>query len=131
MSSEENKAFVRQYFAALSGKDKPASVVNQYVGEEDAGLRQHIVDAERGFPHYELIAEEMIAEGDQVVVKARVRGTHAGEFVGIPASGRQVNVEGVLIYRITNGKITEHWMLMDNMTLLQQIGALPAPNSSR
>jgi predicted ester cyclase len=130
MSAEENKAFVRRYFEALSGKDKPESVVVQYVGDEDAELKQHIVDAEQGFPHYELIAEDLIAEGNKVFVQARMRATHTGNFMGIPATGRPVDIPVALVYQIANGKIVAHWMLSDNMGLMQQIGVIPTPSLS-
>jgi predicted ester cyclase len=130
MSAEENRALIQRYLDAISGKEKPASVVDQYVADADAALKQHIVEAERGFPRYELIADDMVAEGDKVMLKARLRAVHTGDFMGIPATGRQVEVEGALSYTIANGKIVDHWMLLDNMTLLQQLGVLPTPGSA-
>jgi predicted ester cyclase len=130
MSAEENKAFIREYFAALSGKDKPASVVNRYVGDSDEALKQHIAGSEVAFPHYELIAEDMIAEGDKVAVRALLRAVNSGPFMGMPPTGKQVTVPGWLIYRVANGKIVEHWMLFDSMSLMQQLGALPQPQAA-
>jgi predicted ester cyclase len=130
MSIEENKAFIRRYLAALSGKEKPASVVDQYVADSDPELKQHIVDAEQGFPLYELVEEDLIAEGDQVVLKCRLVGTHNGTFMGIPATGKSVDVPVALIYRIADGKIASHWMLSDNMAMMQQIGVIPAPDAA-
>ena|SRR5215207_5760679 len=130
MSAEDNKAFIRRYFDAISGKEKPQSVVDQYVGDEDPALKQHIEDAEQGFPHYELLAEDLIAEGDKVFIQAKWRGTHTGTFMGIPASGREVDVPVALVYQIADGKIVAHWMLADNMGLMQQIGMLPMPGTS-
>ncbi|UCE07152.1 MAG: hypothetical protein JSW07_03710, partial [bacterium] len=63
---EENKALIRQYLAALSGKDKPESIINIYVNDEK--LKQHIKLFESAFPRYKLIIEDMIAEGDKVAV---------------------------------------------------------------
>jgi predicted ester cyclase len=131
MSAEENKVLVRRYFEAISGKDKPPSVVDQFVADADPELKQHIVDAEQGFPRYELIAEDLIAEGDKVFVQARMRATHSGNFMGIPATGRQVEMPVALVYQIANGKIVAHWMLSDNMGLMQQLGVIPTPSSSQ
>jgi predicted ester cyclase len=128
MLAEQNKAFIRQYFDALSGKAKPVSVVDQYVADQDVTLKQHIMEAERGFPQYELLAEDMVAEGEKVMVRARLRATHAGEFMGIPATGRQIDVEVALIYTLMNGKIVDHWMLVDSLSLMQQLGVLPMPH---
>ncbi len=125
MSPEENKAFIRRYFEALSGKDKPAAVVNRYVSDEE--LKHHIALYEAAFPSYQLIAEDMIAEGDKVVVRSTFRGTHKGDLMGIPPTGKQVTMPLILIYRIADDKIVEHWMQADALGLLQQLGAIPAP----
>ncbi len=130
MSVEENKAFIREYFAAISGKDKPASVVNRYVGDADEALRQHIAGSEVAFPHYELVAEDMVAEGDRVTVRGLLRAVNSGSFMGMPPTGKQVEVPVWLIYRIADGKIVEHWMLLDSMSLMQQLGALPQPQAA-
>jgi predicted ester cyclase len=121
-STTENKAFVRRYLDAISGKEKPAALVDQYIAAADQLLKDHIVGGEIGFPRYELIADEMLAEDDRVMVRFTFRGTHKGEFVGISATGKTVAVPGVIIYRIADGKIIDHWMLMDNMAMMQQLG---------
>lgn len=122
MSTLQNKAFVREYLEAIRGKEKPAALVNRYIADSDEALKQHIMGGEVGFPRYELVAEEMLAEEDKVMVRFTLRGVHKGEFMGIPATGKNVAVPGVIIYRIANGKIADHWMLMDSMALLQQLG---------
>jgi predicted ester cyclase len=129
MSPEENKAFIRRYFEALSGKDKPAAVVNRYVSDEE--LKHHIALYEAAFPSYQLIAEDMIAEGDKVVVRSTFRGTHKGDLMGIPPTGKQATMPLILIYRIADDKIVEHWMQADALGLLQQLGAIPAPTPAR
>ena len=123
MSVSQNKEFIRKYFAALSGKPKPENIVNQYIEEQP--LKDHIAQAEAGFPLYQVIADDMIAEGDQVAVKARLVGTHQGEYNGIPATGRTVDVPFHITYRIKDGKIVDHWMVMDSMVFLQQLGIVP------
>ncbi len=125
---DDNKALIARYFAALSGKDKPRSVIDQYVSDEDDLLKQHIAMYEAAFARYELIADEMVAEGDKVAVQARMVATHTGDLMGIPATGRKVDVPIALTYWIANGKIVRHWILADAMTLMQQLGALPTPS---
>ena len=125
MSAAENKVFVRSYLEAISGKEKPATLVDQYVADADQALKQHIAYAEAAFPRYELIEEDMIAEKDEVVVRFMLRATHKGEYMGIPATGKQVAVPGIIIYRIADGKIVEHWMQVDAMGMMQQLGVKP------
>lgn len=79
------------------------------------------------FPDMHWIIEEMIAEGDKVVTRFSWTGTHRGNFLGIPATGRTVANKGVVIDRLENGKMADSRMLMDTMTLMQQLGVIPAP----
>ena len=125
MTTLENKEFVRKYLEALSGKPKPASVVDRYVSEQM--LKDHIAGAEAGFPEYILDPVEMVAEGDKVSVKARLKGTHLGVFNGIPATGREVDLLFHITYQIRDGKIIDHWMLIDGMEMMQQLGLIPQP----
>ncbi len=122
MSTEENKAFIRRYLEALS-KDRAAEVVNRYVTDEE--LKRVIALNEAAFPHYELVAEDMIAEGDKVVVRSTFHGTHRGDFMGIPPTGKQVTMPLILIYRIADDKIVEHWMQADALGMMQQLGVIP------
>ncbi|MBI5670594.1 MAG: ester cyclase [Chloroflexi bacterium] len=131
MSAEQNKEFVRRYFAALSGKDKTPGLVDEYVADSDPELKQHIAYAESAFPRYELIAEDVIAEGDRVVVRSFLRAVHKGEWMGIAATGKQVTMPFIIIYRIADGKIVQHWMQGDTVGLMRQLtGAAEAQPSS-
>ena len=127
MTTAESRAFIQRYAEALSGKAKPPAVVNQYVADSDETLKQHIADIEAAFPRYELIGEDLIIEGEKIVLRFAMRGTHQGNFMGIPATGRQVNVPGIIIYRLATEqndaiKIVEHWMQIDAAALMQQLG---------
>jgi predicted ester cyclase len=126
MSAGENKAFVRGYLEALSGKDKPRELQDQYIADSDQELKEHIIAFEAAFPHYELVAEDLVAEGDRVAVRTTFKGTHTGEFMGVAPTGKDVSIPIMLIYRIEGGKIAEHWMNADAMGLMQQLGAIPA-----
>ena len=77
------------------------------------------------FPNWHSTVEEMIAEGDQVAERWTGRGTHQGEFQGIPPTGRQVAVPGFVLYRVSSGKITEFHGLFDGLGMLHQLGAMP------
>jgi predicted ester cyclase len=125
MSAESNKAYVQRYFDAISGKDKPAEVQNQYIAESDEKLKQHISFFEASFPHYRLIADDMIAEGHKVSGLARFRGAHNGELLGIAPTGKEVDVPFAITYRLTGGMIAEHWMSFDRMALMEQLGVAP------
>jgi predicted ester cyclase len=85
-----------------------------------AGLRAAVPDREE-------TAEETVAEGDTVVTRLTGRGTHRGAFMGIPPTGRRVDVESVQIDRFAGGRIAERWLLPATFGLLRQLGAVPAP----
>jgi predicted ester cyclase len=73
---------------------------------------------------------DVIAEGDRVVVRWTNAGIHSGEFLGIPPTGRSFDIAGIDIYRIENGRMAEHWHVVDQLTMLQQLGLIPAPESA-
>jgi predicted ester cyclase len=122
MSTVENKELVRRYLDAISGKEKPAALVDQYITDADQALKQHIAYAEAAFPSYEMIVEDMLADKDEVTVRFTMRATHRGEYLGIPATGKQVAVPGIIIYRVAGGKIVEHWLQVDAVSMMQQLG---------
>ena len=69
--------------------------------------------------------DELIAEGDKVALRCRYEGTHTGELMGVPPSGRRVSAVGIGVMRIVDDKVAEFWVSADRMTIMQQIGALP------
>jgi steroid delta-isomerase-like uncharacterized protein len=73
------------------------------------------------------VVNEMVAEGEKVVTRFVWTGTHHGVFLGIPATGNRVEVKGVVIDRLENGKMADSRILMDTMGLMQQLGVIPAP----
>ena len=91
------------------------------------GLKEWVTMLRRTFPDVHLILEDEIAEADRVVSRITVRGTHEGEFLGIPPTGRQVAFDVIDINRTgPDGRFVEHWSSMDLLGLLRQLGALPA-----
>jgi predicted ester cyclase len=119
---EANKAFIEEYFAALN-QDKTAATVDKYVADEV--LKHHIEMFEASFPGYQLKAEKMIAEGDEVFVLATCTGVHSGDMAGIAPTGKAIELPIALTYKIVDGKIIDHLMLFDQVTLLQQLGVMP------
>jgi predicted ester cyclase len=67
----------------------------------------------------------MIAEGDHVVTKKTLQGTHTADLAGIPPTGRSVTLQYVDIMRVRDGRITEHWLSMDQLSFMQQLGVIP------
>ena len=78
-----------------------------------------------GFPDSRISIESCIAEGDTVVTRWTLTGTHEGVFQGIPATGRPVRFAGIEFNRVVNGRLVQHWAMFYNLALLQQIGAMP------
>ena len=116
-----NKSFIQRYVDALSGRDKSLELVTQFVA--DKRLIEHIVSAEAAFPRYKIVVHDMIAEGDKVAVRGDLRGTHAGELMGIPPTQTRVTLSFIITLRIADGKIADHWVSADVGTLLQQLRA--------
>ena len=122
---QQNKEFIIRYFNALSGVTKTTELVKTYTTDEH--LIGHIAFFDAAFPKYELFADEMTAEGSKVVVRARFKGCHQGEFNGILPTHRNVDFPFVISYDIEKGKIVHHWLIADSMALMEQLGAMSVP----
>ena len=79
------------------------------------------------FPDFKATINDLIAEGDKVVIHMTWNGTQQGEFMGIPPTGKRISVGIFDILRIAEGQTMEHWGLMDRMAMMQQLGVIPAP----
>ena len=137
MSTEENKALARRFRETMD-KSKGAGmeeflarqVVLHFPGspplnrEQVQGLIGVFYSA---FPDLHHTFEDQVAEGDKVVNRVTFRGTHKGEFQGIPPTGKEVAFAGILIDRFEGNKIVEHWSNLDMMGLMQQLGVIPKP----
>jgi steroid delta-isomerase-like uncharacterized protein len=135
MSNAENKKIVRRYQEIYNSNDLEAlgEVVSEDLltpkimpgipsGMEGAKAAHRIMLA--GFPDYQTVIDDLVAEGDKVVARITMSGTNTGNFMGIPPTGKHVSFTGIYIARIANGKIVEHWGEEDSISLLQQLGAL-------
>jgi steroid delta-isomerase-like uncharacterized protein len=89
------------------------------------GLKEVIGMLRAAFPDIHWVVEETVASGDKVVTRFTWTGTHRGTFLGVPASGRSVSVKGVVIDRLVAGKMADSRILMDNFTMMQQLGVIP------
>lgn len=121
----DNKHFVTEYLTALSGNPKPLVLVQRYVS--DPALIEHISQIEAAFPNYQLLAHQMIAEDDLVAVRGTFKGTHRGaSFYGVEPRGVEASSDLMIVYRIENGRIAEHWLHFDGAGLLAQLQSAPA-----
>ncbi len=94
------------------------------------GAKQFVAIVRSAFPDLHHTIEDLIAEGDKVVMRSTWSGTHQGEFMGIPATGRRVTVSGIDISRCADGRMVEHWEQFDALGLMQQLGAVPPPEQT-
>jgi steroid delta-isomerase-like uncharacterized protein len=79
------------------------------------------------FPDFKATIDDIVAESDKVVIRMTWSGTHKGEFMGMPATGKRMSIGVIDIIRVSRGKVVEHWGQMDAMGMMQQLGAIPAP----
>jgi steroid delta-isomerase-like uncharacterized protein len=139
MSAEENKAVVRRVYTEVMGNHDlsvvPELFADDYVyhspGSPDVhgpdGFRELVTAYRVAFPDFLQTADFLIAEGDTVVSRWTATGTHRGEFLHIPPTGKRVNFTGVVITRLAGGKVVEDWELADMPGLLQQLGITSLP----
>ncbi len=137
MSTEQNKAVVRRFVEEVLSQGNLALIdelfasdytnygFGQPFGRE--GFLAVLGQFRSAFPDLRFTIEDMVAEGDRVMIRGTARGTHRGEFNGIPPTGKQITVSLMTDYRLANGKIVEDRPLTDMLSLLQQVGAVPAP----
>jgi steroid delta-isomerase-like uncharacterized protein len=141
MDAEQNKAVVRRYIEGLNRRNE--AVIDDLVAEDfaagsllatdagepemigrdgvRAGYRRNIA----AFPDYAVTIEDLIAEGDRVVLHWTHRGTHRGEFLGVPATGREIVGAAVSVYRIVDGRIAEVRAMFDRAEVWEQLGIIP------
>jgi hypothetical protein len=138
MSPEENKQLVQRYQEIYNNNDLEALsevLVDDLLtprimpgippGLQGARAAHRIMLL--GFPDYHTVIEDLIAENDKVAARITMTGTHTGDFMGIAATGIQVEYSGMYIVRIKDGMIVEHWGEEDGVSLLTQLGALAKP----
>ena len=137
--SDVNKAILRRFFEEmfntgdLSVADEivaPSYINHNAVPGETPGregLKAFVSLLRTAFSDFHITVKDQIAEGDKVVTRFSVRGTHQAEFAGVPASGRSITVTAVNVHRVSGGQIQEAWLNWDALGMMQQLGAIPAP----
>jgi steroid delta-isomerase-like uncharacterized protein len=140
MSTEDNKALMRRFYEEVVNKKNLAAIddflapnfVNHsasQLGLTGGGIqevKQLMSMTMAAFPDLHYAIEDLIAEGDKVVARLTISGTHQGVFMGIPPTGKHVTVTDIELFRIANGKAVENWVQPDFLGLLQQLGVVPA-----
>lgn len=141
MSTEASKELIRRYIQAIDDNDSNDwSVIDEYVAEDVIvhnpplpgctpdrdGIKQAAEMFRQATPGRHEVRMQ-VAEGDLVVSHVFGKGVQAGELLGIPATGNEVETEGLAVHRVRDGKIVEYWAVTDVARVLQQVGALPGP----
>ena len=137
VSAADNKELVREYLNAFNERDESTladlladDVVEHGIHEELRGPEE-VIDFNRRhfemFPDYTGSTETMVTEGDTVVVRYSVRGTHSGEFEDVEPTGHTAEWTGMVMYRIDDGRIAEVWVEEDRLGLLEQLEAVDPP----
>ena len=138
MSMESNKDLVRAYFVAF--RDRDVTWWDRFIAPDfvrhdpgldfevrgPAGVAKLATVLHGGLSDIDMRIDEVIAEGDRVLARLRFQGRHTGEFQGVPATGKAVDIAVMDFFRVAGGRLAEHWALMDNLTMLKQIGAVDA-----
>jgi len=140
MSVEENKAILRRMYEEIHNKGNLAAadefVASEFVDHNPPGpgvppgpegVKQGLGMFRAAFSDFHATIEDMIAEGDKVVARLTITGTHKGEFMGIAPTGKQVTVGVIDIVRIAGGKMVERWGQEDMLGMMQQLGIVPPP----
>lgn len=143
MSVEQNRAVVLRFYEEL-WNNRNLSVADEIVspncvthqlqsGTASVGVprgpkavKQHISEWLEGFPNLHFDVEQMVAEGDQVVSRSVMRGTHTGTWLGVAPTNKEVSIRLMVIQRIENSKIIEDWVLVEALGFFQGLGVLPA-----
>jgi predicted ester cyclase len=139
MSAEENKAVVRRFFEELLSTENLA-VADEilspgfrfyFAGSPEPidleSYKEFLVARRAAFPDRRFVVEEMIAEGDKVSARFTMRGTHKGELRGIAPTGREVTMTGIDMIRLSEGKLVEDRVEVDQLGMMQQLGVIASP----
>jgi steroid delta-isomerase-like uncharacterized protein len=141
MSTEDNKALAHRGFEETLNQRNLAVVDELHVPDfvyHNASRTIHGLESFKqylsmlltAFPDLRVTIEDMIGEGDRVVVRFTFRGTHQGDLRGIPPTGKQVAVRGIDILCAANGKVVEEWANIDELGLMQQLGVILVPGQA-
>ncbi|HEX8129716.1 MAG TPA: ester cyclase [Pyrinomonadaceae bacterium] len=137
--SEDLKAFMRRWFEEVWNKGREEAIDEMFAEDGVAygladetgaplrgpsGFKPFFRNFRGAFPNIEVVVEDMLAEGDKVAARCTVRATHAGDGLGFAATQRPMDITGIAIVRVRDGKIVEAWNNFDFMSMFQQLGTL-------
>lgn len=133
---EDPKSVLRRFYDEVSAGN--LGVIDELIADDvvehdtfpgiepnKEGVKQFFAIFRSAFPDFRMEPDVMLAEGDLVSARVTITGTHQGEFMGMPPSGRRIEVEGIDILRVRDGQGVEHWGVTDAMTMMQQLGTIP------
>lgn len=141
MTPEENKAIMRRFVDEYQTEGRVATadelLADDFIDHNPGpgvvpgkeGVKQFFTALRGGLPDLHVVIHIQVAEGDRVVTRKTFYGTHRGDLMGIPPTGKQVAFIVTDVVRMRDGQIAEHWNVVDLTTLLQQVGAIPAQPS--
>lgn len=143
MSTEQNKATFRRYVEEAGNKgnlELADEIFDRYLAHQSDGsvlergpedVKRFMGEFREAFPDFHSTIEDQIAEGDKVVTRWTMSGTHQDEFRGIAPTGKQITVTGIGIFRFSDeGKVIESWDNFDQLGMMRQLGVVPSPEQS-
>ena len=137
--SEQNEAVVRRWFEEVWNQGRQASIDEMFaagavahgLGDSEQDVRgpdefkPFVANMRGALPDTHIHIDDMFSSGDRVAVRVTLQGTHTGNGLGVPPTGRKVSIKGIIIVRVIDGRIAEGWNSYDQLGLLRQIGVLP------
>ncbi len=137
MSLEDNKSLVQRYFEEMDAR-RDVAIIDEFIAADfinhnpppglapdREGLKQMFLHFLAATPDGYHVINDIVAEGDKVVTRVTGYGTHTGDLFGIPPTGKRFETEGISVRRVANGKITEHWAVVDMLGVMHQLGVIP------
>jgi predicted ester cyclase len=126
--SEENKAMVRRMVDGINAGDIEATVDELFAPHAACWVKRLFTQFSAAFPDWREEIVELVAEGNTVAGRFKCSGTHRGEFLGEPPTGRRMEVDEVFFLQVEDGKFVDFWGLEDSLNRMRQLGLIPSPN---
>ena len=140
MKTDDHKEYMRRFLEASVGKDSaafkelmaPDFVAHVAGGPKNRdGFVQHMNVFNVAFSDMQVTVLDLITDGEKVVARTTWHGTQNGAFMGLPPTGRRIEIEAYIVERVKDGKSVEHWSLFDQQTMMQQLGLVPNPQAAK